>query len=130
MRLKWKVGLSDGSVFIEGDKHFPVLLGKDSPWIRLMNYVESRYLEITSLAITDGKRTFNLPSIGKNPKFTAFLNAPKPFEYKFGRVIGGKVSGGDLEVFCRVEAIYENYKLQLWVNENNPDNCYVLTLPL
>lgn len=126
--IKWRVGISNGQNFTEDDKYFPVIVGQDSPWIRMMNYVESNYLEITSLCLIDGDKIFNLPSAGKNPKFTAFLNSPKPIEYRFGRVVGGFVGKGSTEVFARIEAVYEDKILQLWVDEGNTNLCYALVI--
>jgi hypothetical protein len=128
MRLKWKVGLSDGTNFTEGFGIFAEIPNEDSPWLKLRTYLLKNNLKITSLCLVDGNRVFNLPSAGKNPKFSAFLNAPKPIEYNFGRPIGGYVCGGDTELYARIEAVYENYKLQLWVDENNPNNCWILVL--
>lgn len=129
MRLKWNISLNNGQNFTEGVGIFSVVEGELSPWLKLEEYLLSNDLKITSLSIiSDDGKTFNLPSLGKNPKFRAFLTAPKPLYYNFGRVIGNNISGGDLEVFARIEAVYENYKLQLWVNENNPDSCHVLVI--
>ena len=130
MKLKWKVGLSDGTNFIEGESPFEKTRGELSPYLKLLQYLKEKELSITSLCITDGKKTFNLPSNGKNPKFRAFVNNQRPQGYNFFRMIGGNIGDGKgiREVFAVAEAIYSNYKLQLWVDEKNTDNCWVLVV--
>lgn len=131
MRLKWHVGLSNGESYTEGAKPFLVVPDQLSPWLQLQEYLKANDLKITSLQIIDTLpikvRRFHLPSSGSNPKFRAFMLSEKPLEYKFARVLGGNVLGpANTEVFARAEAVYQSYRLQLWVSENDPDNCWVL----
>jgi hypothetical protein len=123
MRLQWKISLSNGTNFTESNFD-----GKNPPWLMLKDYLLKENLKITSLCLIDGKRTFNLPSAGNNPKFRAFVNAQKPVDYNFFRMLGTNIAGQDLELFSVIEAIYSDYKLQLWVNEYNPDSCHVLVI--
>jgi hypothetical protein len=126
MKLKWKVGLSDGTNYIEGNSPFQYTDGELSPWLKLQRHIKENNLSITSLCIVDEGRTFNLPSRGQNPKFRAFLNAEKPIAFNFFRMIGGAVGGGNRDLFAVAEAHYTDYKLQLWVDEKNTKNCWVL----
>ena len=125
MKLKWKVGVSDGKNYIEGNPPFEEIRNELSPWRKLLQYLKENNLKITSMCITDGKRTFNLPSAGKNPKFRAFDLAEKPIDYKFFRMVAGDNGVIDSR-FAVVEAIYKSYSLQLWVDERNALNCWVL----
>lgn len=125
---QWKVGLSNGTNFTENVVPFMVIEGELKPWKRLVKYVEENNLEITSLCLTDGKKTFNLPSGGNRPKFRAFQELEKPIGFNHFQMIGGHVNGGDQQLFTVIEAIYSNKKLQLWVDEQNTDNCWVLVV--
>jgi hypothetical protein len=123
MRLEWKISLSNGKNFKESDFD-----GENAPWLALKEYLEKENLKITSLCLVDGNRTFNLPSSGNNPKFRAFINVSKPIKYNFFRMLGSDITGEDRQLFSVIEAIYSNYKLQLWVNEYNPNSCHVLVI--
>jgi len=123
MRLEWKISLSNGTNFIESNFD-----GEKTPWLALKEYLAKENLKITSLCLVDENRTFNLPSAGDNPKFRAFINAPKPTDYNFFRMFGSDITGKEPELFSVIEAIYSNYKLQLWVNEYNPNSCHVLVI--
>lgn len=116
---RWKVGLSNGQTVTEGVSK----KGELSPWLTLQKYLADNDLTITSLSLIHGSRTFNLPSLGNNPKFRAFYTDKKPVSYNFGRVIGLGKSESDM--FARIQAIYEHATLELWVDENRPDNCWV-----
>lgn len=125
---RWTVGLSNGENHSEGVVPFYPNPGQKSPWLRLIDYLNTENLTITSLAIVSGDRTFNLPSAGNNPKFRAFYDIKKPISFNFFRMIGSE--GGKLtDRFSVAEAVYPNCKLQLWVDENNPNNCWVLVVP-
>lgn len=123
---RWKVGLSNGENFVEGNAPFEAIKGENSPWYKLQNYIKQNQLTITSLSLIHGSRTFNLPSLGNNPKFRAFYTDKKPISYDFGRPIGISKQGNDL--FARIQAIYDDYILELWVDEYNPQNCWVLVV--
>ena len=122
---RWKVGLSNGENFTEEVFPFEATIGVLSPWLRLRKYCQDHKLKITSLCLIEGGRTFNLPSASTNPKFKAFFDRPKPIDFNFGRPIG-VTQGSKPELYAMIEAIYESYTLQLWVDENNTKNCWVL----
>ena len=120
-RPKWSVGLSDGSNHHEGKGDFALIDGALSPWRRLLAFIDDKELTITSMAIRSGELAWSLPSIGKNPTFKAFCDAPKPIGYKFFRKLGVNVRGKNKGVedrFAVIEAQYEGGRtVQVWVDE-------------
>jgi len=128
--IKWQVALSNGQQILE-DNDFKND-ETSSAWQKLLSYISDNNLEITSLSLlTSDNRTFNLPSGGKRPRFKAFYDVEKPVGFNFGHRIGYDVKENSVEheeLFIFIEATYPNYKLQLWVDEHNPDNCWVLVL--
>jgi hypothetical protein len=125
MRLFWQAGLNNGETLTENK--FTTKPGDKSPWLQLFDYLNKNNLHITSLCLTDGKRTFNLPSAGKNPKFSAFANAPKPTQYTYGKVVGQDLKpGAAMDTYYVIEAGYGSAFLQLWVSAANTNNCWVL----
>lgn len=139
--VKWKASLSNGETFYEDKAPFEEIENQPSPWTRFVTYVAEKKATITSLALyTEDGRTFNLPSLGKNPNFQPFREVDKPIDYQIERRMGSEISGtrdGDkLNVedikmsdwFTVAIAIYPTYKLQLWVDNQNPKNCWVLVV--
>lgn len=130
MRLKWQVGLSNGETFIEGKAPFEKVEGELSPWLKLQEYLKETGYKITSLCLVHGNRRFNLPSLGKNPKFSAFYTDYRPTGYNYFKMVGGDIKpNSKVDVFHVIEAIYEHESIQLWVDSGNPDNCYLLLNP-
>lgn len=119
----WIAGLSNGQTITEGKGDFQVIEGELSPWQRLLAFCAANGATITSmsLATADGRR-FNLPSAGKNPKFKAFADAPKPLSYKAFRKFGADVtrnSQTNKDLFTVIEASYEGGSaIQVWVDED------------
>lgn len=121
-KVHWIVGLSNGENHKEGKGHYQRIDGALSPWQRLLANMKERGLHITSLSLgTDDGKRWNLPSAGKNPKFKAFAEAPKPLSYRAYRKLG-------LDVISEAERIEDRYtiaeatyddgrKLQIWVDE-------------
>lgn len=139
--VKFKVSLSNGETFYEGKAPFEEIKGELSPFQRLIQYTVRNKCEITSLSLyveKDGKtRTFNLPSAGKNPKFKEFtVQKEKPIDFQVYRklaqdfnIVDKNITGSEVvEWYTVAEAIYPTYRLQLWVDEVNPDNCWVLAV--
>lgn len=132
----WQAALSNGAVFYEDRGDFKWLPGELSPWQRLLAKLEEEKAEITALSLfTRDGRTFNLPSSGKNPKFSDFAIAEKPIGYSVGRrlpremkvvdhVLGEPKPTGEL--FTIAFAYYPSYTLEIWVDENNTKNSWVL----
>jgi len=130
MRLYWQAGLSNGETFTENKGRFITEPGKITPWLQLLAYIKQENLTITSLYLTDGTRTFNLPSAGKNPKFTAFANAEKPQGFNCWQPIATDLKpGAQMEKYHMIEAYYQYFALQLWVDYNNTNNSWVLVVP-
>jgi hypothetical protein len=135
--VKWQVSLSNGETFFEGKGNYQEIPHEKSPWQRLIKYIAENKLKITSIALyTDLGQSFNLPSSGKNPKFKAFLDAEKPIDYNMFRSLAREAHVVNMKAekakisdwFTTIEAIYSNYKLQLWVDEQNTKNCWVLVV--
>lgn len=127
MRLVWQAGLSNGETHTENKGRFIAAPEQLSPWLQLQQYLKENNLYITSLCLTDGRRTFNLPSAGKNPKFAAFANAPKPINYTYGKPFGIDLKpGAKMANFYAIEAEYPGLFLQLWVDQHNINNSWVL----
>lgn len=133
--VKWQVSLSNGETFFEGKGDYQDIPDQKSPWQRLQAYLTEKDVTITSLSLyTDDGRTFNMPSAGKNPKFKEFAETEAPIKYemfrKLGRdiVFGGTSKTSDKvdDLFTVAVAHYPNKQLQLWVDENNPRNCWAL----
>ena len=141
--VKWQVSLSNGETFQEGNNPYEVRPGELSPWQRLIKYIAVNKLQITSIGLVNiFGQTFNLPSAGRNPKFRVFAQAEQPLDFNFFRQIGADMTvpaemmkkGGELNIrpeqasdwFTVIEAIYSKHSLQIWVDENNPKNSWVL----
>jgi hypothetical protein len=133
----FQVSLSNGETFFEGKGEYQEIPGQLSPWQRLNKYLAENKLFITSLSLyTKDGRTFNLPSAGKCPRFKFFAEAQKPIDFNFFRAISREMTfigqeAKEVEIsdwFTVAEAIYPDYKLQLWVDENNTRNSWVLAI--
>jgi hypothetical protein len=136
-KVLFQVSLSNGETFFEEKGKFITIPGELSPWQRLINYTAEKKLLITSLSLyTSDGQTFNLPSSGRDPKFRPFSLAEKPIDYNYCHYLAREHKVVDNEIvgtnpsdwFAVVEAIYADYKLQLWVDENNTKNCWVLAI--
>jgi hypothetical protein len=135
-QIKWQVSLSNGETFYEDKEPFNFIADEKSPWNRLIQYTADNKCLITSLSLfymyKGERRTFNLPSAGNNPKFKAFFDVAKPIDFNFCRHIAmdmnTRESVGNEESFSVIEAIYSDYKLQIWVDDNNPQNCWSLVV--
>lgn len=128
--VQWFVGLSNGENAHEGVGRFEMVPGEPSPWQRLLRYVAQEKLEITSICLrTADGRSYSLPSAGRNPKFKAFADAPKPYGYNFFRKMAADVvgsSGSEPDRFTVIVALYPTFVAELWVDERTL-NCWVLT---
>lgn len=134
--VAWQVSLSNGETVSEGLGRFSEVEGEISPWQKLLVYLSENNLQITSLSLVNVYRTFNLPSAGKNPKFRPFSLSPKPLGYECRRYVSREAhTGKELalasphELFTVGVAIYKDYELQLWVDENATENCWTLLVP-
>lgn len=131
-KVKWQVSLANGQTFFEGKGAFIEVPGELSPWQKLMRYQADNKTHITSLSLyTDDGRTFNLPSAGKNPKFSEFETLPKPIDYEVCRHLSRDLdmTGAVISTagwFTVAIAEYATHELQLWVDEQNTQNMWCL----
>jgi len=132
--INWKASLSNGETFYEDKGDFCAIENELSPWRRLIKYTLDNKCSITSLALYGGGRTFNLPSAGRGmPKFRVFETADRPIDFNFFRKYGGDLNKGQTDFessddFACIEAIYKDYRLQLWVDDRHSENCWVLVV--
>jgi len=130
--VKWQVSLSNGETFFEGKSQFADVDGELSPWQKLMKYIDANSLSITSLSLFSGNRNYNIPPMGENPKFNPVIGgqvSQKPFDFNMFRYAEGDIdSSGSVtpdKLYTVAEAFFNGFKVQLWVDENNVDNCWV-----
>jgi hypothetical protein len=126
---RWVAGLSNGEIAVEGNGKFEELPGELSPWQKLQKYLQDNNLEITSLKIQIRGRSYNLPS--NSPRFGGEI----PVKYNYFRKIVGDLSMtlANVEVVERyicIEAIYDKYKIQLWVDETFKDEAWISVINL
>lgn len=124
-RVQFTVGLSNGENLIEGEGILSRKEGELSPWNKLIHYLQENELSIKSLSLvckTDiGNRHYNLPN--EKRKFRGEI----PIGYncfRKGAMDGGSGSS-NLEFYTCAEAIYPEFKVQLYVSELDPDKCHV-----
>lgn len=121
---RWIAGLSDGTTCEEGKGEYKSVAAEPSPWQRLLSETARSGRVITSLGLVgEGGRAWNLPSVGKSPKFKAFADAPKPAEYRMFRQLGRDAVRSDgaqaaQDLYTVIECRYpDGSRLQLWVDE-------------
>jgi hypothetical protein len=134
-QVRWQVSTNKGDTFFEGKGNFTEIEGDLSPWQKLQKHLQETGAAITSLALTtkDG-RTFNLPSAGKNPKFSEFANLEPPIDFWCERKMSREMAmiddkPGAIKIsdwYTIAIAEYPTYELQLWVDETDPRNCWTL----
>ena len=119
---KWFCSLSNGNTYYEGKNQYQIIKGELSPWQRLLKHIEKENLQITSVGLyMDNGQRWNLPAIGKNPKFKAFDDAEKPISYRFFRKAGMDILRGrqqEPDIYSVIEANYLNKILQTWVSQD------------
>lgn len=120
-KAKWVAGLSDGTTVVEGKGIAEEVKGELSPWLKLQEHLKKTGLKINSLNIRVGDKHYNLPSV--KPKFEG--EVPKGFNY-FRRVSYDILTdeGKNVEHYICVEAIYDGYKAQLYVDENDTNKMW------
>ena len=127
----WTVSLNNGETLYEEKGDYRILAGEPSPWQRLQLYLLEKKLYITSLSIyTENGKRFNLPSAGKNPRFSAFKNTESPVSYTWFRNYGqeqGGLNAGREDHYATIEATYsDGRKLQIWVDDITNDSWSVI----
>jgi hypothetical protein len=131
--VKWKASLSNGETFYECKGDYQDIPDQLSPWQRLQKYISDNKLEMTSLSLyTDKGQTWQLPSSGTNPKFRQ--ESKKPLDFNMFRKVSREARVVNLkaekdkrtEWFTVISAIYPDGEIQIWVDEYNTNNCWVL----
>lgn len=129
-KIKFVVGLSNGENLIEGEGILQKIAGENSPWWKLQKYIKENDLEIRSMYLVSktkvGNRHYNLPN--EKNKF----NGIAPLGFNCFRYYASDGLSGDenVEHYCVAEAIYPKFKVQLWINEKDPDKCHVNIKPV
>lgn len=124
-KVKFVVGLSNGEVLTEGKGILEKVPGEDSPWWKLQKYLLQNKLEIKSMSLYSktktGNRHYHLPNEANK------FNGEVPIAYNCFRMYAGDVlvNNARYEHYTVMEAHYEDYKVQLWVSEIDPDKCWV-----
>ena len=135
-KVLWTVSLSNGETLYENKGNFQMIEGALSPWQRLLSYLAETGTYITSMSLyTDDGKRWNLPSLGRDPKFHEFSVAPKPVGFNFFRKAAIEAKSIEemktvppSDLYTVIEATYENKaKLQLWVDEKK-QNCWTLLI--
>jgi hypothetical protein len=109
---QWVASLSNGEIMIEGTGRCKYVKGEPSPWLKLKEYLEETGEHITSLKIQCGGREYILPS--SSPRF----KGETPKSYNYFRKVGFNVNPPRNETrYICVEAIYEDKRVQLYVDE-------------
>lgn len=146
-KVWFKVALSNGAIFIENKNIFDT--PEATAWAKLDKHIVENNLQIKSLSLIvedktifgkTSQREFTVPSSANRPNFKAFFSAEKPLDYNVCRKMRGVIRGNDIskvqeaaknmkadELYTVAEAIYPEYRLQIWVSENDTRKCYVLT---
>lgn len=110
--VKFVCGLSNGETLVEGRGVLEPTENDKSSWWKLQDYIKERNLTIQSFGLWTGDRHYNLPSV--NPKF----KGQAPVSYNCFRRFGQNIlmGQGNVEHYICAEAIYEGYKLQIWID--------------
>lgn len=121
-KIKWIAGLSNGETLREGVGITSYIPGQKSPWWKLQDYLKDNSLTINSFYLSYKTRHYHLPSI--EPKF----GGKKPNSYNcFRKVRTDSLTGSsdNDELYICAEAIYDDYRLQLWIDEKNVNKVWV-----
>ena len=120
-KTKWVAGLSDGTTVVEGKGIAEEVKGELSPWLKLQEHLKETGLKINSLNIRVGDKHYNLPS--NKPRFEG--KTPIGFNY-FRRVSYDVLTdeGKNVEHYICVEAIYDGFRSQLFVSENDTNKMW------
>ena len=121
-KIQFVCGLSNGESLVEGRGKLARIPGEDSPWHKLQNYLKDNNLTINSFNLWVGDRHYNLPSV--NPKFKGLV--PKAYNC-FRKMAYDAMAGGNenAEHYICAEAIYEDYKLQIWIDEQDTNKSWI-----
>jgi len=118
--VKFVCGLSNGETLVEG-RGVLESNGENSSWWKLQEYIKERNLSIQSFGLWTGDRHYNLPSV--DPKF----KGQAPVSYNCFRRFGQNIlmGQGNVEHYICAEAIYEDFTVQLWLDEQDSSKSWV-----
>jgi hypothetical protein len=118
--IKFVCGLSNGETLVEG-RGVLEPNGENSSWWKLQEYIKERNLSIQSFGLWTGDRHYNLPSV--DPKF----KGQAPVSYNCFRRFGQNIlmGQGNVEHYICAEAIYKDFTVQLWINEQDTNKSWV-----
>lgn len=119
----WRVSLSNGDTFHEGNKPFQTVEGALSPWQRLLRYLETNKASITALALyTKAGHVYQLPSAGNRPRFHTTDSVEAPTGYRFFMTHKASFNAhgvvSEESAWVVIEAQYPSHALQIW---SSPD---------
>lgn len=122
-KARWFASLSNGENATEGKGKFKEIPGELSPWRRLLVYLKENNLYITGMQIRMEGKVWNLPSMADNPRF----KTSKPNSYNHFRLFSGDIGKKKIpdELYCVITAIYDDFEVQLWVNEATGNESWV-----
>lgn len=123
-KIQWIVGLSNGETLIENEGVVSYIAGELSPWHKLQKYIKENELAITSLSLVSktsvGNRHYNLPN--SSQKFGGMV----PVSYNCCTYVDTDFLSNKLYGLYKVaEAIYEDFKVQLYVSELDADKSWI-----
>jgi len=118
--IKFVCGLSNGETLVEG-RGVLETNGENSSWWKLQDYIKEKNLSIQSFGLWAGDRHYNLPSV--DPKF----KGQAPISYNCFRRFGQNIlmGQGNVEHYICAEAIYEDFTVQLWLDEQDSSKSWV-----
>lgn len=132
--VRWKVTLNNNHVHTEGDGFFVERISGPSPFQKLKKLLQEKELTIKTLALfsADG-REWILPSqdVSHMPHFEPFRTSSRPIEYLVKRFVGKNMNNDKPvnnmnDLYTVGVAVYSDYELQLWVNENNTKETFTI----
>lgn len=143
-KINWTASLSNGASFFEGKGEFAELEGAKSPFQKLIDYTIDNQVEIRSFGLYCDKKVWMLPSLSPRYQIGMLDKELKPLGYNLFRYVDADLNGNnadengtihiekrDIKSWWTVaEAIYPDFKLQIWVNEFNVDVSRVHIVPI
>jgi len=124
-KVKFVVGLSNGESLVEGVGILEKKPNELSPWHKLQSYLKENSLTITSMSLNVkteiGNRHYHLPN--SKSKFQG--KVPNSYNCFRRGAIDGLTGASGYELYTVAEAIYDDFKVRLYVSEIDPDKCWV-----
>ena len=134
-KVNFTASLSNGETIYEGKGDYKEVAGQPSPFQQLQSYLIENKLTITTLGLyTSDGRSFFLPTTSGRHNIGKLQEEFKPYDYNLFRYMDASMNmNGEIESIDRhftvIEALFEKYKLQLWVNELDTRSARVHLVP-